>query len=141
MSHGSGSIRNVVHPFRSLEHARREFEKYAALEPELRRLWLRCQTAGPAIAAKDDIVDAFDVDLYDCDPTTSEARANDWCAERFFLEEIKPQLVTLVGWGRLKGALELRGDDAYDVVYSALFFHALNRVCACCREPARRLRA
>lgn len=131
----------MVQPFRSIDHARREFEKYAALEPRLRRLWLLCQTAPAPVAANDDADDPFDVDLYDSDSFANETRSEDWCAERYFLQQIKPQLATLVGWDRLEGDPELRDVDAYDVAYSALFFHALNRSCTCCREPALRLRA
>lgn len=132
----------VVQPFRSVEHARREFETYAELEPRLRRLWLLCQTAAPPVAANDENDDdPFDVDLYDVDFLATTARNEDWCAEQFFLQQIKPQLTALVGWARIEGAPELRGQEAYDVTYSALFFHALNRTCICCREPARRLRA
>lgn len=124
-----------------MEQARREFDVFAELEPRLRRLWVLCQTASPPMPANDDADDPYDVDLYDRDALASDASAADWCTEQFFLRYIKPEITALVGWGRLDGARELRGQDAYDVVYSALFFHALNRNCICCREAARRLRA
>jgi hypothetical protein len=113
----------------------------AELEPQLRRLWSLCQCATAPAAANDEARDPYDVDLFDHDEVTVDAREASWCAELYFLQHIKPQIAALVGWGRVDGPPELRGEDAYDTAYSALFFHALNRRCDCCREPARRLHA
>jgi hypothetical protein len=131
----------MVQLFRSLEVARREFEALAELEPQLRRLWSLCQCATAPVAANDEAGDPYDVDLFDHDDVAVDAREDSWCAELYFLQHIKPQIAALVGWGRVDGPAELRGEDAYDTAYSALFFHALTRRCDCCREPARRLHA
>ncbi len=109
--------------------ARRAFDRYAAREPRLLDLWRRCEQAGPSALVLDD-----DDDL-DLDP--DEPSGDDWCAERFFLEEIKPDLVDLVCMHRPGGPAELQASDAYDDVYATLFLYALHRTCPCCaRAPA-----
>lgn len=125
--------------FRSREVACREFDALAELEPQLRRLWTLCQCANAPVAANDQSEDPYDVDLFDNDAVTAEGRDDSWCAELYFLQHIKPQIAALVGWGRVDGPPELRDEDAYDIVYSALFFHALNRSCVCCGAPAQLL--
>lgn len=106
--------------------ARRAFDRYAAREPRLLDLWRRCEQAGPVELLADDDDDLDDLD----DP--DEPESDDWCAERFFLEEIKPDLVDLVGMHRPAGPPDLQANEAYDVVYATLFLYALNRTCACC---------
>lgn len=105
--------------------ARRAFDRYATREPRLLDFWRRCEQAGPteALPADDDLDDLDDPD---------EPPSDDWCAERFFLEDIKPDLVDLVGMHRPTGPAELQANEAYDVVYATLFLYALNRTCPCC---------
>jgi hypothetical protein len=129
----------MVQMLRPMEVACREFDALAELEPQLRRLWMLCQCASAPVAANDQAEDPYDLDLFDSDALTNEVPADSWCAELYFLQHIKPQLVALVGWGRVDGAPELRTGDAYDIAYSALFFHALNRSCVCCAAATQLL--
>jgi hypothetical protein len=119
--------------FRSFEEAKRRFDELAAIEPRLAPLWLMCRCAAPG-PANDEVADAFDVDAYDIDPVASE---DTWCAESWFLATIKPAFGSLVGWDRTEED-ELRTARAYDDVYAALLFHALDLTCACCRHRAQR---
>jgi hypothetical protein len=125
------SVRLALQMLRELSpsDARRAFDRYAAREPRLVDLWRRCEQAGPCEQTR-----AADDDLDDPD----ERLGDEWCAERFFLEDIKPDLVDLVGMHRPNGPPDLQASEAYDVVYATLFLHALNRTCACCgpRVPA-----
>lgn len=97
------------------------YAEYVAREPRLTRLWELCQLASPPVRADDD-------DELDTDP------AEGWCAEDYFGEAVKPQLVALVGIDRLDGPPELQTAEAYKTVYATLLQRALRRPCACCRE-------
>ena len=90
---------------------------------------MRATPATTAAVTDDVIEDAFDVDAFDAD-----AVAIGWCAERWFLEHIKPEFELLVGWQRNEGPPELCEARAYDDVYAALFLFALDRNCACCQR-------
>ena len=114
--------------FPSAELARLTFAEYVRLEPRLMRLWQMCQRVAPPVRTYDD--DDGDDDLDETDP------ADGWCAEDYFFQEVKPQLLRLVGWDRTDGPPELRTPDAYNAVYAVLFYHALHRPCGCCREDS-----
>jgi hypothetical protein len=121
--------------FRSFEEARRSFEMYARLDPELRALWDDCVHAGPPSlgrAESDDLDDPYDTDAFLVDPLADIG----WCAEDFFLEQVKPLLVELVGAHRSTGPAELQTVEAYLATYRALLDWALARSCACCVERA-----
>lgn len=105
--------------FASAEMAQRRFEELARLEPRLMPLWQQCACVVPPVLELDDVDD---------EPI------DDWCAEDHFLRHIKPRLVALVGWDRVEEPAELRGREAYDAAYAALFSFALNRPCTCCRD-------
>jgi hypothetical protein len=126
----------------SMEVARRTFDEYARIEPRLTALWQLCRRAAPPIPAND-VDDVFDVDAFDADVIADDKPDDGWCAEDYFFRNIKPGLARLVGWHRVEEPPELRQSRAYDAVYSALFYHALHRPCACCcgRGARQRLRA
>ena len=107
--------------FSSPELAQRRFDELARIEPRLGPLWQLCRRVAPPVA--------IEVEDFEDEPLT-----DGWCAEDHFLRHIKPKLVALVGWDRQDDPAELRGRDAYDAAYAALFFHALPRPCACCRD-------
>jgi hypothetical protein len=130
----------MLRPFRSLEEARLTFEQYVRIEPRLTALWQMSRRAAPPVPANDHVDDVFDVDVFDVDVLSVEKADDGWCAEDYFFQNVKPMLLSLVGWNRREDPAELRGSDAYDAVYSALFYHALHRPCACCRERRRPLR-
>jgi hypothetical protein len=111
--------------YRSLEEARRAFDRYAALDPRLDKLWRLCRWATPP---RREYVDDED------SPDPSEG----WCSETYFFREVKPQMAALVGWNRRADPPELRTSVAYDAVYMALFDFALARTCACCAESDER---
>ena len=110
--------------FSSPELAQRSFDELARIEPRLAPLWKLCRVAAPH---RPDPVDDDDGDGDD-EPH--------WCAEDHFLQHIKPKLVALVGWDREEDPPELQQREAYEAAYAALFFHALPRPCACCRDEA-----
>lgn len=116
--------------FHSFEEARRTFEAVARKEPQLRELWELCVRAAPPSQAPsdDEPGDPFDHDDFIVDPLADTG----WCAEDFFLEQVKPLLVELVGAHRLAGPPELQTVDAYLATYRALLDWALARPCACC---------
>lgn len=119
--------------YRSFEEARRAFEAYARLDPELRTLWTDCVNAAPPsmIATDlDELDDPYDTDAFLVDPLADTG----WCAEDYFLEQVKPLLVELVGAHRAAGPAELQTVDAYLAIYRALLDWALARPCACCAE-------
>jgi hypothetical protein len=128
--------RSMLPCFRSTEIARQVFDEYSFLDPRLRALWNLCSRATSPAPANDDNVDIGALDLFDVDAFSS--CEDSWCAEDFFFEHVKPMLVQLVGWSRMDDPPELRSQNAYDAVYSALFFHALHRGCACCRVVSDR---
>jgi hypothetical protein len=123
----------MLREFSSMEIARRAFDEYARVEPRLTGLWYVCRRAAPPVPAND-VDDAFDVDPFEADGIVSDSPDDGWCAEDYFFENVKPELLRLIGWYRLEEPPELRQSRAYDAVYSALFYHALHRPCACCRE-------
>lgn len=126
-----------------MEEARLRFDEHARIEPRLIELWHLCRRAAPPMPANDEDDDAFDVDLYDVDHLSADKPDDGWCAEDWFHRNVKPRFLPLVGWFRLEDPPALKGSNAYDEVYSALFCHALSRTCACCRgvELPRRRRA
>lgn len=120
--------------YRSFEEARRAFETYARLDPELRALWADCVSAAPPshVASDDELDDPYDTDAFLVDPLADTG----WCAEDFFLEQVKPLLVELVGAHRMTGPAELQTVEAYLATYRALLDWALARPCACCAVRA-----
>lgn len=133
----------MLREFPSLDIARRTFDAYARLDPRLMPLWNLCRRAAPPVPANDEDIDPFDVDVFTIDILAAGKPHDGWCAEDFFFQNVKQKLETLVGMHRQEDPPELRQERAYHEVYSALFYHALHRPCACCRGRAagRRLRA
>jgi hypothetical protein len=109
----------------SLEAARRVFDAYARLEPELTPLWTQCRHASPPASEEPD-------DVYDVDSFIDDQPADDWCAEDFFQRDVKWKLFGLVGVDRALGPEELQTSKAYETVYDVLLNWALNRTCRCC---------
>jgi hypothetical protein len=119
--------------FRSNEDAKRCYDEYVKLEPRLRELWWDCRHAAPTRYAAE-AEDPYDVDDYDVDHVANDP--NDWCAEVWFAQSIKPKFRALVGWDRPGVDMpELRTPKAYDDVYMALLYFALSLTCECCRPP------
>ena len=125
--------------YRSIEDARRAFDEYTRLEPELAPLWDLCQSAAPPVRANesdDDVYDPFDVDVIATDKPD-----DGWCAEDFFGEQVKSKLLLLAGVYRTRDPEALRTSDAYDAIYDLLVNWALDRPCACCRNADDAVRA
>jgi hypothetical protein len=125
--------------FRSYEEAKRRFDEYVKVEPRLAELWWACRRAAPPIFLDDSVEDPYDVDAYDVDRVSRDP--DDWCAEIWFAETIKPRFRALVGWERPSDDLpELRTSKVYDDVYMGLLYFALSLTCKCCRpsDPPRR---
>jgi hypothetical protein len=120
----------------SIEAARRAFEAFARVEPQLEPLWELCRSAAPPVRGGF-VDDAFDVDAFDVDVVAADKPDEGWCAEDHFLEHVKPRLVGLVGAHRTT-ADELQSTEAYDAIYELLINAALDRTCACCTEHVER---
>jgi hypothetical protein len=117
----------------SVDDARRAFDEYARIEPELTPLWDLCERAAPPVRATDDdddVNDPFDVDVI-----ATDRSYDGWCAEDFFGEHVKSRLLLLAGVYRSGDPEALRSSDAYDALYDLLVNWALNRPCACCSNP------
>lgn len=123
--------------YRSIDEARRAFDAYARLEPQLRLLWDLCQRASPP-GRKTALVedDVYDVDPFEADDLAADKPDDGWCAEDYFLHRVKSRLLLLVGSYRLRGPHELQSTEAYETVYDLLINWALSRPCACCAERA-----
>ncbi len=122
----------------SIDDAKRAFEAYVRIEPQLEPLWALCEHAAPPVRGREvaDADDAYDVDAFDIDVVAADQPDDGWCAEDYFLQHVKPQLVALVGAVRVGGPDELQSVEAYTAVYDLLINWALDRTCACCAEPA-----
>jgi hypothetical protein len=123
----------MVRIYASIDDARRAFEPFARLEPELWTLWDLCQRASPPrrIASPDD---AYEDDPFEVDVLAADKRDDGWCAEDYFLHNVKSRLLVLVGVYRTRDPHELRTSNAYEAVYDILLNWALGRPCACCAE-------
>lgn len=121
--------------YRSLEEARQAFDAYARIEPRLDELWQQCRDAAPPVNTSDDD-DVFDVDDFDVDVAATGLPDDGWCAEDFFFDHVKSELMLLVGVYRRTGPAELQTTKAYDAVYRLLLEWALHRPCACCAAGA-----
>jgi hypothetical protein len=115
----------------SLDHARDAFAPFAQLEPRLWALWELCRSAAPPEpqAHRDD---AYDFDPFELDPLHKPDAG--WCAEDYFLHEVKSALLVLVGVYRTRGPHELQTAETYETVYDLLLNVALVRSCACCAD-------
>jgi hypothetical protein len=99
-----------------------------------------CRRAAPPQPANDADEDPFDRDAFDHDALAAGSPTDGWCAEQYFDQVVKRQLLPLVGWHRLEGPADLQTSEAWEAVVSALLFHALNRHCECCRQLPKRMR-
>ena len=122
--------------YASIGDARRAFEPFASLEPELWTLWDLCRRVAPPARQAELRDDAYDVDPFEIDPLAAGKPDDGWCAEDYFLYEVKSRLLILVGIHRRRGPHELQTSVAYDTVYHILLNWALARPCACCAEDA-----
>lgn len=118
--------------YASIEDARRAFEPFARVEPKLWTLWELCRRAAPPSHRTAPSDDAYDADPFELDVVEADPPDDGWCAEDYFLYNVKSKLLVLVGVHRGEGPRELQTSDAYDVVYDLLLNWALTRACACC---------
>jgi len=121
--------------YASIEDARHALEPFARLEPKLRTLWELCRHASPPASA-DPEADSFDADPFEGDSLAAGEPDDGWCAEDYFGEHVKSELLELVGVHRTREPHELATSKAYDTVYDILLNHALVRACACCAPAA-----
>jgi len=116
----------------SYDDARQAFDVFARLEPQLETLWDRCGRAAPPAPRVEPMEDAYDADPYEVDALAADRPDGGWCAEDYFLHNVKSKLLALVGAYRVRGPRELQSTDAYETVYDLLINWALHRPCACC---------
>ena len=119
-----------------LEAAKRAFDAYARVEPQLEALWDLCRRAAPPV----EIVDDDETDPFEIDVFAADRFGDGWCAEDYFSEHVKPKLSRLAGAYRPGDPHELHSATAYDEIYDLLINRALVRTCRCCtasREYAR----
>jgi len=115
----------------SVEEARRAFETYVRLEPRLAVLWERCLHAAPLRRVLDD-ADVEDQDPYELDQVSETDPDEGWCAEDYFLDHVKSDLLLLAGLYRPGPQHELHESEAFEEIYDLLLNWALRRTCACC---------
>jgi hypothetical protein len=120
--------------YRSFDEARRAFDVYARIEPQLRALWDLCRRATPPVRVPELVDDVYDVDQFEVDVLAADKPDDGWCAEDYFLHHVKSRLLLLVGSLRGSGPHELQSTDSYETIYDLLINWALNRSCACCAE-------
>lgn len=120
--------------YTSIDDARQAFEPFACLEPKLWPLWDLCRRAAPPVRRPEPLDDAYDVDPFEIDPLAADKPDDGWCAEDYFLHDVKSRLSVLVGVHRTHGPHELQTREAYETVYDILLNWALARSCACCTE-------
>ena len=103
--------------FQSIEEARRAFDDYVRIEPQLAPLWELCRRAAPAMHEQQD-------DSYDADPFEVDELAADHAAEDYFLQHVKPRLLLLAGAHRAGEPDELHSNEAYETLYDVLLHWA-----------------
>jgi hypothetical protein len=118
--------------YASVDDAWQAFNAFARLEPQLRALWRLCRRSGPPAQGVEPIDDAYDADPFEVDLLAADDPDDGWCAEDYFLHNVKSKLLALVGVHRVRGPHELQSTDAYETVYDLLINWALDRPCACC---------
>jgi hypothetical protein len=118
----------------SIDEARQAFDAFARLEPQLRTLWDLCRSTIPPGRSVELIDDAYGVDPFEEDVLAADKPDDGWCAEDYFLHNVKSKLMVLVGAHRVRGPHELQSTEAYETVYDLLINWALNRPCACCTD-------
>jgi hypothetical protein len=118
--------------YASQDDARRAFDAFARLEPRLDTLWDLCRLAAPPTRRVEPIDDAYDADPFEVDALAADSPDDGWCAEDYFLHNVKSRLLVLVGAHRVRGPAELQTTEAYEAVYDLLINWALSRPCACC---------
>jgi len=118
--------------FRSIDEARRAFDEFAHIEPRLEPLWELCRRAAPPLRQGEEIDNVPAVDPFEIDPLAADEPDDGWCAEDYFLKDVKSKLLFLVGSHRPGEPHELHSRDAYETLYDALMNWALIRPCACC---------
>jgi hypothetical protein len=120
--------------YASIDDAWQAFHAFARLEPQLRALWGLCCRAAPPAQRVEPVDDAYDVDPFEVDPLAADHPDDGWCAEDYFLHDVKSKLLVLVGVHRVRGPDELQTTEAYETVYDLLINWALNRLCVCCSD-------
>lgn len=118
----------------SYNDARQAFEAFARLEPQLEMLWDLCGRVAPPARSVEPIEDAYDADPYEVDALAADSPDDGWCAEEYFLHNVKSRLMVLIGAYRVRGPHELQSTEAYETVYDLLINWALDRPCACCSD-------
>jgi hypothetical protein len=116
----------------SYDDAWQAFDAFARLEPQLKTLWDLCRRAAPPTRRVEPIDDAYDGDPFEADALAADSPDDGWCAEDYFLHNVKSKLLVLIGAHRVRGPHELQSTEAYETVYDLLINWALNRPCACC---------
>ena len=123
-----------MHLYGSIDDARQAFDAFARLEPQLWTLWDLCCNATPPGRRVEPIDDAYGVDPFEEDVLAADKPDDGWCAEDYFLHNVKSKLMVLVGVHRVRGPHELQSTEAYEAVYDLLINWALNRSCPCCTD-------
>jgi len=127
--------------YRSIDEARRAFQKLAANEPRLLPLWDLCGRAAPQLRVPDFVDDVYDYDPFEIDPLAADSPEAGWCAEDYFRDHVKSKLLLLAGLHRPGPPHELHEREAFEEVYDLLLNWALHRPCPCCvtrEDTARR---
>lgn len=118
--------------YRSIDDAWRAFESYVALEPRLMALWDRCRQAAPPVRAPEPRDDVYDCDPFESDPLAAIQHEDGWCAEDYFLDHVKSDLLLLAGLYRPGDPHRLHDPEVFEEIYNLLLNWALHRPCACC---------
>jgi hypothetical protein len=115
--------------YASMEDARRAFEPYAVLEPELWSLWDLCCRAAPPPRPEPPRNDGYDFfDPFEIDPLAVDKPEEGWCAEDYFRQHVKSRLVDLVGIDRRREPHHLETHESYDIVHDLLINWARSTV-------------
>jgi len=104
----------------SYDDAWQAFDAFARLEPQLKTLWDLCRRAAPPTRRVEPIDDAYDADPFEVDALAADSPDDGWCAEDYFLHNVKSKLPVLVGAHRVRGPHELQSTEAYETVYDLL---------------------
>ena len=120
--------------YASLASATQAFGKYARVEPRLWSLWARCRRAAPPVREVDQVDDVYDTDPFEVDVLAADKPDDGWCAEHYFVQHVKSDLLLLVGSHRPGRLHEMHSKEAFETIYDLLLNWGLKRTCSCCAE-------